>query len=398
VLLPLRSHYYRGVAAHVTPRALLGTVLAPEPLGRAAVIFEEDGILDVVRDPLLSDLPRNAREVKGFICPGFVELQINGSFGVNVGPDGEALKRLARELPKTGTTSFLPTLISSPEGTYPSFLEALSGTTNVPGAGILGAHLEGPFLSPLRKGAHDPANLLPIDLGLIRALAGSGLVRMMTLAPELPRAREAIRLLLENGVVPSAGHTDATYEELTSAVHTGLRTGTHLYNAMSPLGHRAPGAVGALLSDCRTRVGIIADGIHVHQAALKIAYHQKGPDALALVTDAMEAAGMPDGEYELGERMVRLESGAVRTPEGSLAGSVLTMDTALRNAARLLDVPLHEALSMITSTPAAILGLPTKGRITPGADADLVVLSAKGEVLETLVAGRTVYDPPGDVM
>jgi N-acetylglucosamine-6-phosphate deacetylase len=378
----------------VTPRALLGNVLAPQPLGRAAVVFGEGRILDVVRDPRILDLPPDVREVEGFICPGFVELQINGSFGLNVGPDGEALKHLARELPKTGTTSFLPTLVSSPEHTYPRFLDALSGVRDVPGARILGAHLEGPFLSPLRKGAHDPANLLPIDLGLIRTLAGSGLVSMMTLAPELPRAREAIRLLLENGVVPSAGHTDATYEELTKAVDAGLGTGTHLYNAMSPLGHRAPGAVGALLSDHRTRVGIIADGVHVHEAALEIAYLQKGPDALALVTDAMEAAGMPEGEYELGDRKVRLEGNAVRTPEGSLAGSVLTMDAALRNAAGFLNIPLHEALRMNTSTPAAVLGLPARGKIAPGADADLVVLSAEGEVLETLVAGRRVYGPP----
>jgi N-acetylglucosamine-6-phosphate deacetylase len=361
------------------------------------VVFEEGRILDVIRDPLPSDLPSDARDVDGFICPGFVELQINGSFGANVGPDPEALKRLARELPKTGTTSFLPTLVSSPVGRYQAFLEALSGTRNVPGARILGAHLEGPFLSPVRKGAHDPANLLPIDLRLIQELAGSGLVRMMTLAPELPRAWEAIRLLLDNGVVPSAGHTDATYEELVGAVEAGLRTGTHLYNAMSPLVHRAPGVVGALLSDDRTSVGIIADGVHVHEAALQIAYRQKGPDALALVTDAMEAAGMPDGEYELGGRAVRLEAGAVRLPEGTLAGSALTMDVALRNAARLLDIPMYEALRMTTSTPAAILGLPAKGRIIPGADADLVVLSAEGEVHETLVAGRTIFGPPRDV-
>ena len=203
-------------------------------------------------------------------------------------------------------------------------------------------------------------------------------------------------MLLEKGVVPSAGHTDATYEELTDAVDAGLGMGTHLYNAMSPLGHRAPGAVGALLSDRRTRVGIIADGVHVHEAALEIAYRQKGPDALVLVTDAMEAAGMPDGEYELGDRTVRLEAGAVRTPEGSLAGSVLTMDAALRNAARSLNVSLHEALRMITSTPAAVLGLPAKGKITPGATPELVVLSGEGKVLETLVAGTQPFmDPRG---
>lgn len=373
------------------PYALVGKVLAPEPLGRAAVVVEGGRIAEVVRSPRDGELPRNRREVPGAICPGFVELQINGSFGIDVSPDPESLASLARELPKTGTTSFLPTLISSPPERYDSFLQALKDASRSPGANILGAHLEGPFLSPARKGAHDPANLRLIDLGLIKRLIGSGVVRMMTLAPELPGAKEVIRLLMDGGIVPSAGHTDATYEEVEKAIDAGLSTGTHLYNAMSPFTHRTPGAVGAMLTDDRIRAGVIADGIHVHEGALRLAYRQKGSEGLAFVTDAMEAAGKPPGEYELSGRKVRLEGGAVRLPDGTLAGSALTMDRAVRNAVEFLHIPLHAAVRMATETPARILGMAGKGRIIPGADADLVLLAPDGSVEETIVAGETVY-------
>ena len=371
--------------------ALIGDTLAPEPLGRAAVIVRDAKILDVVRSPRAGDLPPESREVSGRICPGFIDLQINGSFGIDVGPDPKALEALARELPRTGTTSFLPTLISSPPERYSGFLDALTDVSRSPGANILGAHIEGPFLSPARKGAHDPANLRPVDLGLARRLAGSGMVRLMTLAPELPGAIEAIQLLRESGVVASAGHTNATFEEVLRAADAGLSMGTHLYNAMSAFEHRAPGAIGALLADDRVRAGIIADGVHAHEGALRVAYRQKGAGGLALVTDAMEAAGMAPGDYELSGRKVRLEDGAVRLSDGTLAGSALTMDRAVRNAVDLLRAPLHEAVRMATETPATALGISGKGRIVPGADADLTVFTPEGTVKETIVAGESVY-------
>jgi N-acetylglucosamine-6-phosphate deacetylase len=197
--------------------------------------------------------------------------------------------------------------------------------------------------------------------------------------------------LRESGAVASIGHTDATYEETLRAIDAGFSKGTHLYNAMSSFEHRAPGAVGALLTDDRIRVGIIADGVHVHEGALRLAYREKGPSGLALITDAMEAAGMNDGEYELSGRRVRLENGSVRLPNGTLAGSALTMDQAVRNAVRFLGIPLEDGVRMASATPAAILGLSEKGTIAPGADADLVILSEEGKVKETLVAGETVY-------
>ena len=371
--------------------ALVGDVLVPAPVGRAAVIIEDGKISDVVRSPRRADLPREHREVSGLICPGFVDLQINGGFGADVGPDQKSLETLASELPKTGVTSFLPTAISWPAERYDSFLEALEDASRSSGARILGAHVEGPFLAPTWKGAHDPANLRPVDLGLTRRLVGSGMVRMMTLAPELPGAQEAIQLLSHGGVVASAGHTDTSYEEMLRAIDAGLSMGTHLYNVMSPLEHRAPGAVGALLAEDRVRTSIIADGVHVHEGALRVAYRQKGPEGLALVTDAMEAAGMPPGEYELSGRKVKLEDGAVRLPDGTLAGSALTMDRAVLGAVELLRIPIQDAVRMATETPAEMLGMPEKGRIALGADADLVVLTPEGTVQETIVGGESVY-------
>jgi N-acetylglucosamine-6-phosphate deacetylase len=252
-------------------------------------------------------------------------------------------------------------------------------------------------LSLARKGAHDPANLQPVNLELTESLVGSGMVRVMTLAPELPRAKEAIQILRDGGAAASAGHTEASYEDMLRAIGAGLPMGTHLYNAMSSFEHRAPGAVGALLTDDRVRVGIIADGVHVHEGrALRLAYQRKGAEGLALVTDAMEAAGMADGEYELSGRRVRLENGSVRLPDGTLVGSALTMDQAVRNGVKLMSIPLKDAVRMASETPADILGLFEKGKITPGADADLVVLSTEGMVEETIVAGETVYDGRGE--
>jgi N-acetylglucosamine-6-phosphate deacetylase len=359
------------------------------------VVVEDGNILDVVRSPRLSELPAERREVPGFICPGFVDLQINGALGIDVGTDARALEALGRELPKTGVTSFLPTAISWPVERYADFVDAIRKASNSPGAIILGTHIEGPFLSPARKGAHDPTNLRPVDLELTERLVDSGVVRVMTLAPELPGAKEAIRILLNGGVVPSAGHTEAGYEEMLRAIDAGLPMGTHLYNAMSSFEHRAPGAVGALLTDSRVRAGIIADGVHVHEGALRLAYQQKGPRNLALVTDAMEAAGMTEGTYELSGRRVRLEKGSVRLPDGTLAGSALTMDRAVQNAVVFMGAPLHDAVRMASETPAEILGVPRKGRIRSGADADLVVLGTDHEVEETIVAGETVYHGGG---
>jgi N-acetylglucosamine-6-phosphate deacetylase len=371
--------------------ALVGEILTTTGPTRAAVVIREGEIVDLLRDPQYGELPEEHREFAGLLCPGFIDLQINGAFGADIGPDPDAIMTLVTKLPATGVTSFMPTLISSPPERYEEFFAALEETTVEGGARILGAHLEGPFLAFRRKGAHDPANLRSVDLGFLGELLRSGKVKIMTLAPELPDSLEAIELLLDEGAVASAGHTEATYEEVTRAVDAGLGLGTHLYNAMRPLANREPGTVGALLTDDRVRTGIIVDGVHVHEAPLRLAHRAKGSEGLILVTDAMEAAGMPSGDYELGGRRVRLEDGAVRLPDGTLAGSALTMDEAVRNAVRFLDVSLSQAARMASEVPAAALDLDHKGRIAVGCDADFVVLDAQGTVVETIVAGETVY-------
>jgi N-acetylglucosamine-6-phosphate deacetylase len=371
--------------------ALVGEALLPEGVCRAAVVVEDGKVSDVLRDPRPEELPTESRHVHGLISPGFMDLQVNGAFGHDVGVEAEAIAAISRELTKTGVTAFLPTAVSWQPERYGAFFEALSAAMPGEGARILGAHVEGPFFAPERRGAHDPRNIRPVDFGLLREMLGSGLVRILTLAPELPGAREAIELLLADGVVPSAGHTDASYEEILTAAEAGLPMATHLYNAMSAFRHREPGAVGGVLADDRIRAGIIADGIHVHEGALRVAYRQKGPERLFLVTDAMAAAGMALGEYDLSGRRVRLEDGAVRLPDGTLAGSSLTMDAAVRNTRALMGASLEDAVRMATATPATALGFSKKGRIAPGADADLVVISEEDTVEETIVAGKTVY-------
>jgi N-acetylglucosamine-6-phosphate deacetylase len=374
------------------PYALVGEVLTTAGTTRAAVVIRDGKIDAVLREPRSGDLPSKHREFAGLLCPGFIDLQINGAFGADIGPDPDAIKTLVAKLPATGVTSFLPTLISSPPERYEEFFTALEEGTALEGARVLGAHLEGPFLAPERKGAHDHANLRPVDLGFLRELLRSGKVKLMTLAPELPNSLGATELLQEEGAAASAGHTEATYDEVARAADAGLRLGTHLYNAMRPLAHREPGTVGALLTHDRIRTGIIADGVHVHEAAIRLAHRAKGSEGLILVTDATEAAGMPPGDYELGGRKVRLEDGAVRLPDGTLAGSALTMDEAVRNAIRFLGVSLTQAARMAAETPAAALNLDGKGKIAVGCDADFVLLDEEGTVLETTVAGEMVYE------
>ena len=290
-------------------------------------------------------------------------------------------------------TSFLPTIITSPLTAVAAAQKVITSSppTGFQGATPLGLHLEGPFLHRDKKGAHNPDYLrLPTETAVANWSPENG-VCLVTLAPELMGSLDVIRILTGRGVVVSAGHSTATFAQATAGFDAGICYGTHLFNAMPPLHHREPGLAGALLADERATVGLIVDSEHVHPELVKIVWELAGNDCLNLVTDAMAALGMPPGNYQLGDFEVMVDETTARLPAGTLAGSVLRMDTAVRNFITYTGCTLAEALSTVTSTPANLLNLPHKGRIAPHCDADLVLLTQDLQVHTTFINGQIVY-------
>jgi N-acetylglucosamine-6-phosphate deacetylase len=324
---------------------------------------------------------------RGIAVPGFVDLQVNGFAGVDfLDTDAAGYRAAGRALLETGVTSYQPTLITSPEEVV---LAALAEVPRAPGRGqprILGVHLEGPFLSPERIGTHPPQWRRDPDPALLDRLLAAGQVREVTLAPELPGADELIGLLLARGITVSFGHTDASAEQAGSGFDRGVHTVTHLFNAMPPLRHRQPGIVGVALARDDVIVQIIADGVHVDFDALKVVWRAKA-GRVALVTDALSAAGMGDGAYTLGGVEVEVRDGIARGPGGMLAGSVLTMIEAIRNLHRV-GATLEQALAAATVVPATIIGEKTAGRLEVGLPADVVVLDDNLEIQRVLVGGE----------
>lgn len=329
---------------------------------------------------------------EGWIAPGFIDLQVNGAFGVDFTTDPASVATIAARLPATGVTAFLPTIITSPLDDYPRRLRDLErAARDARGAQILGVHLEGPYLNPKRAGAHDPNYLRTPRVSEMETWAGSPAVRVATLAPELPGALEAINWLCARGIVVSAGHSDANYAQALAGFQAGITWGTHLFNAMSPFTHREPGLAGALLSS-DVPCGLIVDGVHVHPAAVKTAYRAKGARGIALVTDAMAALGMGAGRFKLGDRDVLVDANSARLGDGTLAGSILQMDAAIRSVIDYTGGSLADAITMASTTPAHALGLKRKGRIAADGDADLVVLDKSLRVEMTMARGEIVFE------
>jgi N-acetylglucosamine-6-phosphate deacetylase len=376
--------------------AVRGQLAIGGVLEAGAVVVEDDRIIEVLQAPRNGALPSPIID-SAVVSPGLIDLQVNGGFGAEVGPDPGALSTLARRLPESGVTAYLPTLVSSSSATYRAAFSAFEdflGTSDTWGAQALGFHLEGPFLSRERKGAHPLSAIEQADRRLFDELLGCAWLRLMTLSPERPDGQERIRRLRRRGILVSLGHTDATLEEFIAGVDAGAGMATHLYNAMSPFHHRAPGSVGGALSDDRVTVGLIADGIHSHPASLRLAVRAKGIERIALVTDIMAAAGMPPGRYALGGQTVVVDDQTARLEDGTLAGAVVFLDQAIRNMVRWTGVTPAEAISMATEVPKRLLGLADRGRIIAGSIADLVLFDENLEVVTTIVSGRQVYQRP----
>ncbi len=361
-----------------------------------AVVVDNDRIVEVLRAPRTGALPSHIIDT-AVVSPGLVDLQVNGGFGVEVGPDPGAFAKLARRLPESGVTAYLATLISSSATAYRAAFaafEAFLAAGDPRGAHALGFHLEGPFLSPERKGAHPLSAIEQGDARLFDELLECRRLRLMTVAPEQPGGLERIRRLRHRGIQVSLGHTNATLEEFAAGVDAGAEMATHLYNAMSPFQHRAPGSIGGALTIDRVTVGLIADGIHSHPTSLRLAVRAKGTERIALVTDMMAAAGMPAGRYTLGGQSVLVDDQAARLEDGTLAGAIVCLDQAIRTMVHWAAVTPAEAIRMATEVPMRLLGLSDRGHIAVGGIADLVLFDENLEVTATIIGGRWVYQRP----
>jgi N-acetylglucosamine-6-phosphate deacetylase len=338
-----------------------------------------------IEDGLIAGYSLPSSNGRGIASPGFVDLQVNGFGGVDfLDADTSDYDRAGEALLETGVTAYLPTLITAPE----ERLVAALGQIVEGGRGprILGAHVEGPFLSRRRLGTHPPSARRDPDPALLERLLAAGPVRLYTLAPELPGALELVDLLVARGITVSAGHSDASAEEATAAFDRGVRTVTHLFNAMRPFTHRDPGVAGAALARPDVVVQIILDGAHLAADTVRLVW-RAAAGRLALVTDAVAGAGVSgDGSYRLGEVAVEVRDGVVRRNDGVLAGSVLTMIDAVRNL-HALGAPLEGALEAATFVPAQVIGA-NAGRIEIGAPADVVVLSEELEIQRVLLGGE----------
>jgi len=380
------------------------TLFSPlERMEQPLVLLEGSSVVEVT-STTRREVPRNCRVVDfgdGILAPGLVDIHIHGGAGHDVmeqAPD--ALACVERLLARHGVSSYFPTTVTAPLDITFSALQRLADaieqaeadeTAGELRARPLGIHLEGPFLSHSKRGVHPPENLLAPDPAVFEKFwqASRGKIRLLTIAPELPSALQVIEQAVSRGVCVSLGHSDADLDSTRAAVAAGARHATHTFNAMRPLGHRDPGILGEVLTDPRVSADVIADGVHVDPTVVQLFLKAKGPDAAVLITDANAATGMPDGRYRLGPFEFEVQDGRCLA-NGKLAGSVLTMDRAVRNVVKFAGWNLQQAVRLATLNPARVAGAANQGQLKAGVSADLVVLSPEGEVRNTIIRGAGV--------
>jgi N-acetylglucosamine-6-phosphate deacetylase len=364
----------------------------------APIVVVEDGQIIALRSR--NDVETPAGHVLNFpdliLAPGFIDIHIHGGAGRDAMEASEsALAQIERQLVKHGVTAYLPTTVTAPQEKTLKALDGLgkliaNANKNHGRAVPLGIHLEGPFISHEKRGVHPPQDLLPPSRQALDRFwhASAGTIRMMTIAPELPGAVETIRHARNLGVHSSLGHSNATYQEAQAGIAAGADHATHTFNAMRALDHRDPGILGAVLSNHELTADIIADGIHVHPSVLNLFLRAKGGDRAILITDAISATGMPDGIYSLGGLEVQVSNGRCEY-QSKLAGSVLTLDRAIRNVMSFAGWQLQQAVRLATLNPAQRLGISDqRGLLAPGRRADLVVLTPEGQVAHTIIGGE----------
>ncbi|MGW3511055.1 N-acetylglucosamine-6-phosphate deacetylase [Streptomyces sp. NPDC000994] len=377
--------------------------MAPSKILTGARVVLPTGIVDggrvIVDGTRIADNAREDAEildVRGhWLVPGFVDIHNHGGGGASFSGTADDVLTAVRTHREHGTTTLVASTVTDDMGLLVKQAGLLSELAEQ--GEIAGVHFEGPFISPCRKGAHSEELLRDPDPAEVRKLidAARGRARMMTLATELPGGIDSVRLLAEHGVIAAIGHTDATYEQTVEAIDAGATVATHLFNAMPPLGHRAPGPIAALLEDERITVELINDGVHLHPAALEMAFHHAGAGRVAFITDAMDAAGIGDGRYLLGPLQVEVDGGVARLVEGgSIAGSTLTLDRAFRRAVTVDRLPVTDVVAALSANPARLLGMDDRvGSLEPGKDADLVLLDEDFALKGVMRRGAWVVEP-----
>ena len=374
-----------------------GRIIAASAILTAAEIEVENGLVLAVRPPRTAGSYDAELDLAGgWLLPGLIDTQVNGGGGVlfNDAISVEGIRAIGEAHGPLGTTAFLPTLISASPDRIRAAVEVVEEAIEAGVPGVLGLHVEGPYINFERKGIHDGQAIRTIDPEIVALLARPRRARiLLTIAPECSDIA-TIEQLTRAGVIVSLGHSNATYEEARAAMDAGATAVTHLFNAMSPLEHRAPGLVGAALDDPRCICGLIADGVHVHEAALRIAIAAKGSDGIMLVTDAMPSVGTMADSFMLQGKRIDVREGVCRYADGTLAGSDLDMAATVRNVVAMTGVPVPEAAKMASTVPARLLGLEgTHGSISVGMRADWVHLDADLHPCGTWIAGEPLSEP-----